>query len=184
MAAMRSGDFDAAHAISDAVLAGRDPAGRDDPNLPYHHALGLGWPGIRRPRRAGALLSRSRRHAAVRALPAGCSRDAPRRCMSKRRPRCSPLLATDAPGPDLLIPFRPALPPRPRECDIEIMELLARLARAARRDSPALGPPGSALPDRRARHRALLDGWRMGPFAVPCRSPGCSWPAPVRRCGA
>jgi hypothetical protein len=36
LAAMRRGDLRAAHAISDVVLAGRDPAGRDDPRLPYH----------------------------------------------------------------------------------------------------------------------------------------------------
>ncbi len=35
-AAMRRGDFTAAWRISDAVLATRDPATRDDPGLPYH----------------------------------------------------------------------------------------------------------------------------------------------------
>ena len=35
-AAMRRGDFAAAWAISDAVLAARDPAAVDDPALPYH----------------------------------------------------------------------------------------------------------------------------------------------------
>ncbi len=33
---MRNQDFAGAWAISDAVLAMRDPAGRDDPSLPYH----------------------------------------------------------------------------------------------------------------------------------------------------
>ena len=36
VAAMRRGDFAAAYAISDQVLAGRDPRLRDDPLLPYH----------------------------------------------------------------------------------------------------------------------------------------------------
>ena len=36
MAAMRRGDFAAAHAVSDGVLASRDPRRRDDPSLPYH----------------------------------------------------------------------------------------------------------------------------------------------------
>src|SRR5690242_16871168 len=36
MAAMRRGDFAAAWRINDAVLAARDPRGRDDPRLPYH----------------------------------------------------------------------------------------------------------------------------------------------------
>lgn len=36
IAAVRRGDFAAAWAINDAVLAARDPATRDDPALPYH----------------------------------------------------------------------------------------------------------------------------------------------------
>ena len=36
MEAMRDGDLDAAHVISDAVLAARDPATRDDPSQPHH----------------------------------------------------------------------------------------------------------------------------------------------------
>jgi hypothetical protein len=36
IAAMRSGDHDAAWAVSDKVLAARDPATRDDERLPYH----------------------------------------------------------------------------------------------------------------------------------------------------
>ena len=36
MAAMRRGDFDAAWAISDSVIAARNPAARDDPAIPYH----------------------------------------------------------------------------------------------------------------------------------------------------
>ena len=157
MAAMRSGDFDAAHAISDAVLAARDPAGRDDPNLPYHmrwvwdgrafdgrHVLvrcyhGLGdtlqfarfLPAARAKRRVGACRS------AARAAPApGVS----------ARPRSPDPVPAGAAREAARMRYRDhGTAPRP--------------ARAARRHSPAIGSPGSAFPDRRARHRALLDGW-------------------------
>src|SRR3954454_12010069 len=43
--AMRAGDFDTAWAVSDRVLAERDPATRDDPRLPYH--LRWVWDGRR-----------------------------------------------------------------------------------------------------------------------------------------
>ena len=36
LSAMHRGNFAAAWDVSDAVLAGRDPATRDDPAVPYH----------------------------------------------------------------------------------------------------------------------------------------------------
>ena len=63
------------------------------------------------------------------------------------------------PGPDLLIPFRPALPAKPRECDIEIMELLHALR--VRRD--AIPPPlDLRVPAFRIGARAIGLCWTAG----------------------
>ena len=63
------------------------------------------------------------------------------------QPALIPLLE-QVPGPDRLIPFKPAMPARPRDCDIEIMELLQRAPRSAGFDSASDRAPRSAASDR------------------------------------
>src|SRR4051794_10437435 len=119
--AMRRGDFEAAWAVNDAVLAGRDPAAADDPSLPYH--LRWVWDGRRFDGRdvlvrcyhgLGDTLQFCRYLAPLR-----------RRVRSlaiEVQPALLPLLGT-LPGPDRLIPFREDAPGPRSECDLEIMEL-------------------------------------------------------------
>src|SRR3954454_22907480 len=54
LTAMRRGDYAAAWAINDAVLAARDAATRDDPRVPYH----LRWVWDGRPYRQRDVLIR------------------------------------------------------------------------------------------------------------------------------
>jgi hypothetical protein len=119
--AMRRGDYVGAWAISDAVLAARDPGSKNDPEQPYHRRWV--WNGTD---------------------PAG--RDVLVRCYhglgdTLQFARFLPLLATIArhvtvEAPPALIalleasdlgvqyvPFEPAQPQPPSPCDIEIMEL-------------------------------------------------------------
>jgi ADP-heptose:LPS heptosyltransferase len=156
MAAMRAGDFDAAHVISDAVLAARDPAGRDDPNLPYH----MRWVWDGRAIDARHVLVRCYHGLGdtvqfARFLPLLAQRAAS--VHVEAPPALLPLLAL-VPGPDLLIPFRPALPAKARECDIEIMELL----HALRVRSDAIPPPSDL---------------RVPPFRIGTRAIGLCWTA-------
>ncbi len=128
--AMRDGDFARAWRISDAVLAARDPATRDDPNLPYH----LRWVWDGRPWRG--------RHVLVRCYHGLGD--------TLQFARLVPLLARDAASVTLeaqpeLLPvldhaqaagFDPARPLPPSECDIESMEL-AHALRLRAADIPA-----------------------------------------------
>ena len=120
-AAMRAGDFGAAWAVSDAVLAGRDWATRDDPGRPYHERWVWDGRGF------------DRRHVVVRCfhglgdtlqfcrfLPALRSRAA--HVTLEAQPELAPLLRA-LPGIDRLHPFDPARPLPGAECDFEIMEL-------------------------------------------------------------
>ena len=66
---MRRGDFDAAWAVSDAVLAARDPAERDDAGRPYHERWVWDGRAFEGPAGVGAVLSRVGRHAAVLPVP-------------------------------------------------------------------------------------------------------------------
>ena len=118
---MRRADFAAAWAISDAVLATRDPATRDDPTLPYH--LRWVWDGrplhgqhvlVRCYHGLGDTLQFCRYLAPLRLRAASVTLEA--------QPELLPLLAT-LPGPYRLVPFDPAAPLPPSACDIEIMEL-------------------------------------------------------------
>ena len=118
---MRAGAFDAAWAISDAVLAARDPATRDDPALPYH--LRWVWDGrglegrrvlVRCYHGLGDTLQFCRYLPALRQRAAHVTLEA--------QPELLPLLR-HLPGPDRLIPFRPDAPAPASECDIEVMEL-------------------------------------------------------------
>src|ERR1700712_52841 len=122
MAAMRRGAFATAWAVNDHVLRQRDPATRDDPNLPYH----LRWVWDGRPFRnrhvlircyhgLGDTLQFARYLPRIRPLVASLTVEV--------QPELLPLLAS-VPGPDRLIPFDPAHPaPAAADCDIEIMEL-------------------------------------------------------------
>ncbi len=119
--AMRAGAFDAAWAVSDAVLGERDPATRDDPALPYHQRWV--WDGapldgrrvlVRCYHGLGDTLQFCRYLPPLRARAAELTLEA--------QPELIPLLRT-LPGPDRVIPFRPDAPAPPSECDIEIMEL-------------------------------------------------------------
>lgn len=127
-AAMRAGDWDAAWAIEAAVLAGRDPATRDDPQQPYHQRWV--WDGR----------SMDGRHVLVRCyhglgdalqfarfLPVLAARAAS--VTVEATPALHPLLATlDA---DIaLAPFDAEHPLPASECDVEMGELAFALRRA------------------------------------------------------
>jgi hypothetical protein len=121
MAAMRKGEFAKAWAISDAVLAGRDAAERDNPLLPYH--LRWVWDGrnyrgqhvlVRCYHGLGDTVQFARYLPALRPLVASLTVEV--------QPGLVRLLAS-VPGPDTLIPFAPDAPLPASVCDIEIMEL-------------------------------------------------------------
>lgn len=118
---MRAGAFDAAWAVSDAVLRARDPATRDDPALPYHLRWvwdGRGFHGrrvlVRCYHGLGDTLQFCRYLPALRRQAAQVTLEA--------QPELLPSLRA-LPGPDQLIPFRPDAPAPASECDVEIMEL-------------------------------------------------------------
>jgi len=119
--AMRRGDLATAWNINDAVLAARDPAGRDNPRLPYH--LRWVWDGrafrnrhvmIRCYHGLGDTLQFARYLPCIRPLVASLTVEV--------QPELLPFLAS-VPGPDRLIPFDPARPAPAADCDLEIMEL-------------------------------------------------------------
>ena len=157
MAAMRDGDFARAWRISDAVLASRDPATRDDPRVPYH----LRWVWDGRPWRGRRVLVRCY-HGLGDTLQFA---------------RLLPLLARDAASVTLeaqleLLPllrhvqavgFDPAHPLPPSECDIELMELPHAL-----RLSPEHIPAPAAKPMPR-RPEAIGLCWQAGAWD-PARS--------------
>ena len=130
---MRRGDFPAAWAIAEQALAGRDPATRDDPSLPYH--LRWVWDGrsfdgrdvlVRCYHGLGDTLMFSR------FLPVLARRAA--RVTVEMQPHLVPLFR-GFPGIGRLVPFDVARPLPPQDCDIEIMELPLAL-RAAPSDAP------------------------------------------------
>jgi hypothetical protein len=134
MAAMRRGDFAAARAVSDGVLAARDPRLRDDPSLPYHRRWV--WDGrpvdgadvlIRCYHGLGDTLQFARFIPGVIRRAASVAVEAP--------PALLPLLA--GLGGVRLIPFDPARPAPPAGCDIEVMELF----QACRPEADRLPPP-------------------------------------------
>jgi hypothetical protein len=145
MTAMRRGDYAAAWAISDRVLAARDPAGRDDPRLPYH----LRWVWDGRPFRNRHVLIRCYHGLGdtlqfARALPV--LRRQVASLTVEVQPELLGLMAT-VPGTDRLIPFILNAPAPPSECDIEIMELqhaLRLLPDTVR--PPYLSAPPASLP--------------------------------------
>ncbi len=168
LAAMRAGDFPAAWAVSDCVLAGRDPVGRDDPALPYH--LRWVWDGrppdgkhvlVRCYHGLGDTLQFCRFLQLLRSRVASLTLEV--------QPELITLLRA-LPGPDRLAPFNPAAPLPPSECDVEIMEL-PHLLRAA----PGPAPYLRALPAPRPA-AGLLVGlcWQAGGW-----DPGRSVPLPL-----
>jgi hypothetical protein len=139
MAAMRRGDCATAWAINDAVLAGRDPAERDDARLPYH--LRWVWDGrefrgrdvlVRCYHGLGDTLQFARFLPVLRPLVASLTVEV--------QPSLLSLLQAMS-GPDRLVPFVPDAPLPPSACDIEIMELSHAL-----RLPPEAAPPPPYLP--------------------------------------
>jgi hypothetical protein len=145
---MRDGEYEAAWAIAERTLAERDPATRDDPSLPYHQR----WVWDGRPLDGRDVLVRCYHGLGdtiqfARFLP--LLRDRAASVTLEVQPRLACLFERFA-GIDRLIPFDPARPASPSECDIEIMEL--DFALRARPDSvrvpylraaPALLPRGT-----------------------------------------
>ena len=161
---MRDGDFARAWAISDAVLAARDPATRDDPRLPYH----LRWVWDGRPWRGRRVLVRCYHGLGdtlqfARLLPL-LRRDAASVTLEVQ-PELLPALR-DTPGLDRAVAFDTGQPLPPAECDIELMELPHAL-----RLLPADIPPAAARPMPR-RCQAVGLCWQAGPW-----DPGRSVPA-------
>ena len=172
VAAMRQGAFEAAHAISDAVLAHRNPAARDDPRLPYHvrwvwdgsdlagrHVLVRCYHGL------GDTIQFARFLPLLRQRAASVSVEA--------QPELLGLLGTMR-GIDRLLPFRPESPAPPAEREVEIMELAhaLRLRPEAApapyfRAAPALLPPNPGVDLQLGLNVGLC--WRAGDWD-PARS--------------
>lgn len=118
---MRAGRYDTAWAIEAAVLAGRDPAARDDPREPFHRRWV--WDGT--PLTGRAVLVRCYHGLGdtlqfARYLPALC--DVAAAVTVEVPPRLLPLLAT-VPGGARLVAFDEAAPLPDRDAAIEITEL-------------------------------------------------------------
>ena len=120
-AAMQAGDFPAAWRASDRVLAARPRTGRDDPAQPYH--LRWVWDGsdvtgrdvlVRCYHGLGDSLQ------FCRFLPA-LRRRAGRVTLEIQKELIPLVSLLDA--ADRIVPFDPAAPLPPGECDVEIMEL-------------------------------------------------------------
>lgn len=116
--AMRAEDHARAWAVSEAVLAGKDPATRDDPARPYHQR----WVWDGRPFDGMDVLVRCYHGLGdtiqfARHLPTLGRRAAS--VTVEVQPSLTGLLE----GMGELIPFDPARPLKPRTCDLEITEL-------------------------------------------------------------
>ena len=119
--AMAAGDFAAAWAASDRVMAHRAPDQRDDPAQPYH--LRWVWDGtavdgrrvlVRCYHGLGDTLQFCRYLPALRRRAAQVTLEV--------QAELVPLMALVG-GADRIVPFDPASPSPPSECDVEIMEL-------------------------------------------------------------
>ncbi|WP_298814814.1 glycosyltransferase family 9 protein [uncultured Sphingomonas sp.] len=144
-AAMRRGDYAAAFAIGDAVIAARSPAERDDPRVDYHRRWvwdGRAFDGedvlVRCYHGLGDTIQFARFLPLLKQRARSVTVEAPARLHH--------LLAT-IPGVDRLIPFDHAAPAKPFACDIEITELPQAL-RATPGDAavPYLRASPAALP--------------------------------------
>ncbi len=146
--AMRRGDFALAWAISDAVLASREPADNDDPSRPYHERwIWTGTPpdGLNVLVRCYHGLGDTLQF--VRFLPALRARAA--RVTLEVQPELAALLQGHA-GTDCIVPFDAANPLPKAACTMEIMEL-AHVLRANVAD--IVGPRAYL------NARAPIQGW-------------------------
>lgn len=121
VSAMRAGEYEAAWAAAEDALAQRDPATRDDPSQPYHKR----WVWDGRPFDGKHVLVRCYHGLGdtlqyARYLPLLAERAAS--VSLEVQPRLAALLQGSR---DLarVIPFDPAAPAPPSQCDIEITEL-------------------------------------------------------------
>ncbi len=159
MDAMRRGEFRTAHAISDVVLANRNPAAGDDPGLPYHRRWV--WDGstfagkrvlVRCYHGLGDTIQFARFLPLLRRQAASVTVEV--------QPELFALLATMQ-GIDRLIPFRLDRPAPPAESNVEIMEL----AHALRVEAGAVRVPYFAVPPASLSPRIGLNVglcWRAG----------------------
>lgn len=142
--AMRAERYDVAWAMAERTLAERDPATRDDPSLPYHrrwvwdgrgfddrHVLVRCYNGLGDTIQFARYLPYLAQRASAVTLEA--------------QPSLVPLLA-QIEGVDTVVPFDPAHPLPPAECDIEITELAFALRMA----------PDGALPGYLTAARAVV----------------------------
>ncbi|HEY6432953.1 MAG TPA: hypothetical protein VIZ17_13310 [Acetobacteraceae bacterium] len=159
--AMRRGDFSAAWAINDAVLA-RGGGLPDDPRLPYH--LRFVWDGrpfdgrnvlVRCYHGLGDTLQFARYLPALRHRAASVALEV--------QPELFPLLRS-IPEADRVIPFQVDAPAPPSACDLEIMELPHAL-----RLGPETPPYLSVPPDQVHRACERLGG---GPIIGICSQAG------------
>lgn len=146
---MAKGDFEAAWRVSDRVLATRELATRDDPESPYH----LRWVWDGRSLDGKNVLVRCYHGLGdtiqfCRFLP--YLRRRVKHLTVEVQPELMDLLNT-VEGPEGFIPFDPAHPAPPSECDLEIMEL-AHALRLAPRAEPYLS----------ASRRGTSPTFRMG----------------------
>jgi len=143
---MREGDYETAWRVSAEALGARDPATRDDPALPYH----LRWVWDGRPVDGRHVLVRCYHGLGdtiqfARYLPLLAERAASVRLEAPARLEA---LLKQVPGVDRFIPFDPARPQPPAECDVEIMELAFALRTPpARLRPPYLHAAPAPLPD-------------------------------------
>jgi hypothetical protein len=143
--AMRAGDYALAWRVSEQILAGRDPASRDDPSRPYHER----WVWDGQPVDGKNALVRCYHGLGdtiqfARYLPRLAERAAS--VTLEVQPRLASLLS-QLPGIDRLLPFDAAAPAAPSECDLEIMELAFALREPpARAPMPYLKSPAAPLP--------------------------------------
>ncbi len=183
VACMRAGDFAGAWAISDAMLARRDRATRDDPSQPYH--LRGVWDGtppdgqrvlVRCYHGLGDTLQFARFLPALRARAAHVTLQA--------QPELCALLAS-LPGIDRLVPFDVAAPLPPGGCDVEIMEL-GHVLRASASQVAALVPYLGVPPAPLASASACLGlCWEAGGWdtsrSIPLQSLAGACSRPGRR---
>jgi hypothetical protein len=162
VAAMRRGDWRAAWAVNDAVLA-RRATPPDDPRLPYH--LRHVWDGrpfegrdvlVRCYHGLGDTLQFLRYLASLRARAASVTLEA--------QPALLPLLGDYQP-----VPFDVAAPSPPSACDIEIMEL----AHALRLPPDAVPPPYLSPPALAGEGRG--EGTFRSPSSPPRSRPARAW---------
>ena len=174
-AAMRRGDYAAAFALGDAVIAARSPDERDDARVDYHRRWvwdGRAFDGedvlVRCYHGLGDTIQFARFLPLLGQRARSVTVEAPARLHD--------LLAT-IPGVDRLLAFDHAAPAKPFACDIEITELPQ--ARAAPPVRGGRGPNRPRNSIARSWPRAAPRGWRAG-RARPRRRVSRAAPAAAR----